>query len=183
MVLSEIFGVFLNCCLSLPHHSFSQPTNKYVPSYDSYLIITQSSFFFLVGYYYNIIKSTVVVLCATVVYILSLSLVYMPKCLSKPFSWEYENWKRGRISLPKTTKEEKERKNLSNDESSRRFIGFQILTWLEGWGKCEEENQFSSRRVAEKYHILDLKMDPFHREATKWEREKGRETYRALSAT
>lgn len=46
MVLSEIFGVFLNCCLSLPHHSFSQPTNKYVPSYDSYLIIAQSSFFF-----------------------------------------------------------------------------------------------------------------------------------------
>lgn len=72
MVLSEIFGVFLNCCLSLPHHSFSQPTNKYVPSYDSYLIIAQSSFF-LVGYYYNIIKSTVV-LCATVVYILSLSI-------------------------------------------------------------------------------------------------------------
>lgn len=147
------------------------------------LLLHNLLFFFLVGYYYNIIKSTVVVLCATVVYILSLSLVYMPKCLSKPFSWEYENWKRGRISLPKTTKEEKERKNLSNDESSRRFIGFQILTWLEGWGKCEEENQCSSRRVAEKYHILDLKMDPFHREATKWEREKGRETYRALSAT
>lgn len=147
------------------------------------ILLLHNLLFFLVGYYYNIIKSTVVVLCATVVYILSLSLVYMPKCLSKPFSWEYENWKRGRISLPKTTKEEKERKNLANDESSRRFIGFQILTWLEGWGKCEEENQCSSRRVAEKYHILDLKMDPFHREATKWEREKGRETYRALSAT